>query len=689
MFKLVSQFHPTGDQPQAIEKLAENLRAGLKNQVFLGVTGSGKTFSLANVIANVQLPALVISHNKVLAAQLYQEFKEFFPANAVHYFVSYYDYYQPEAYLPSTDTYIEKDAKINDLIDQLRHAATADVLSRKDVIVVASVSCIYGIGDPESYKDVSLNLALGQPLMHAELLRHLVKLQYRRNDIDPAAGEFRARGNQVEIWLPHGTEKIELALEKNKLANIERVSLPFKLRDPRTPRYALEEVRIFPAKHFVTPQPKLELALKNIEAELSEQLRQFRATGKLLEAQRLEERTNFDIEMLRESGYCPGIENYSRHLSFRKAGEPPFTLIDYFNYAYSSTKPDANSNSSYITPWLCVIDESHISVPQIRGMYEGDKKRKEILVEHGFRLASALDNRPLRFDEFEKKIPQTIYVSATPGPYEFAKIHEADNKKQGLVEQLIRPTGILDPDIEVRPLKNQLADLEKEILIRLKRKERVLVLALTKRLAEDLADYLIERKFKVHWIHSEVKTLLRPELLKDLREGKVDVMVGVNLLREGLDLPEVSLVAILDADKEGFLRNATTLIQTMGRASRHVSGKVIMYADRMTGSMQAAINEVGRRRKTQQLWNKKHGIVPKSIVKPIRPLLVGEALRAEDLIRQAEEKEVKELAKKPAGRNQLLEALEREMQRAAKDWDFERAAKIRDRITKIKEADLH
>jgi len=675
VFKLVSQFKPTGDQPDAIEKLTSGINAGKRHQVLLGVTGSGKTFTLANVIAKTGRPTLVISHNKVLAAQLYQEFKEFFPENAVHYFVSYYDYYQPEAYLPASDTYIEKDAKINDAIDQLRHAATADILSRRDVIVVASVSCIYGIGDPSTYEEVSLNISVGQKIKRSELLKHLVELQYKRNDFDPVRGEFRTRGDHIEIWLPNATEKIELSIPANAVKTIERVSLPLQLRNPRTPRYALKSIRIFPAKHFVTPQAKLNIALKNIETELKERLQELRDGGRLLEAERLEQRTKFDIEMLRETGYCPGIENYSRHLSFREPGEPPFTLIDYMIHAYGEEG------------FLTVIDESHMSVPQIRGMYNGDRARKEILVEYGFRLPSALDNRPLKFKEFSERVRQTIYVSATPGKYELESAG-----KENVIEQLVRPTGILDPDVEVRPIKNQLQDIEKEIVARVKKKERVLVLALTKRLAEDLADYLIERGLRVHWIHSEVKTLLRPELLKDLREGRVDVMVGVNLLREGLDLPEVSLVAILDADKEGFLRNETTLIQTMGRAARHVNGKVIMYADRMTGSMNAAIKEVERRRNIQAAWNKQHGITPRSIVKPIRPVLVGEAKQVDDLVHVLEKEEMKALQQargKPDAKNRLLQALEKEMWHAAKDWDFERAAKIRDKIEKLKRSALN
>ncbi|MBI1974832.1 MAG: excinuclease ABC subunit UvrB [Parcubacteria group bacterium] len=677
MFKLVTKLRPMGDQPDAISRLTTNLNAGLKDQVLLGVTGSGKTFTLANVIQKVQRPTLVISHNKVLAAQLYQEFKEFFPENAVHYFVSYYDYYQPEAYLPSSDTYIEKDAKINDLLDQLRHAATADILSRKDVIVVASVSCIYGIGDPAEYENVSLDLAVGQPMKRNELLRHLTELQYKRNDIDPVRGEFRARGDQVEIWLPHGTEKIELVFGGNAIVSLYRQPLLFKLRDPRSLRYTLEKITIFPAKHFVTQKPKLELALKNIEAELTMRLQELKKAGKLLEAERLEQRTNFDLEMLLETGYSPGIENYSRHLSFRKPGEPSFTLLDYFRYAIRR-----NGSREFLT----VIDESHMSVPQIRGMHNGDRARKQVLVDYGFRLPSALDNRPLKFEEFEKKIGQAIYVSATPGLYELEKASKLSKQVSSgaVIEQLIRPTGILDPEVEVRPIANQVTDLLKEIEKRVAKKERTLIVTLTKRLAEDLAEYLAKKKVRVHWIHSEVKTLVRPELLKDLREGKVDVMVGVNLLREGLDLPEVSLVAILDADKEGFLRNETTLIQTMGRAARHIHGKVILYADRITGSMERAMKEVERRREIQAAWNKKHAVTPKSIVKPIRPSLVGEPERIEKLVLQFEETEVKKLSAKPRVKNQLREALEREMWHAAKDWDFERAAKIRDHIERLR-----
>lgn len=662
-FSLKTSLRPTGDQPQAIEKLARGLNSGKKDQVLLGVTGSGKTYTLANVIEKVNRPTLVISHNKILAAQLYQEFKEFFPDNAVHYFVSYYDYYQPEAYIPQSDTYIEKDAKINDLIDQMRHATTADLLSRRDVIVVASVSCIYGIGDPETYEDVSLRLGLGGKITRAEIIKRLVDLQYNRNEYDPHRGEFRLRGDEIEIWLPHGQEKISLHLEKNELREITRLPLPFKDPDPRRQKYHLKEIRIFPAKHFVTPNEKLRLAMENIRAELEERLRELRQAGKLLEAERLEQRTNYDLELLEEAGYSPGIENYSRHLSFRKPGEPPYTLLNYFPKDF-----------------LTLIDESHMTIPQLHAMAHGDRARKETLVEFGFRLPSAIDNRPLRFEEFKEKIGQVIYVSATPALYE-----RDVAGKENIIEQLLRPTGILDPAIEILPTKGQVEILIKEIERCVAKKERALVLTLTKRLAEDLAEYFSRKNLKVHWLHSEIKTLLRPELLKDLREGKVDVMVGVNLLREGLDLPEVSLVAILDADKEGFLRNETTLIQTMGRAARHVEGKVILFADRVTDSMKNAIRETERRREIQEEYNRKHGITPQPIKKPIRPSLFGEAEVLERAIREAEELEAEKLGKmKPRERSRILESLEKEMWIAAKEWDFERAARIRNQIQKLK-----
>jgi len=630
MFNLVSKFRPTGDQPQAITKLTENLKAGAKHQVLLGVTGSGKTFTMAKVIERVQKPTLIISHNKTLAAQLYQEFKEFFPHNAVHYFVSYYDYYQPEAYIPQTDTYIEKDAKINEEIDRLRHAATQDLLTRKDIIIVASVSCIYNIGSPEAYELVALELKQGQKIKRKDLISHLTSLQYQRNDIDFRPGTFRVRGEVIEVYLVTGKEIVKIEMSGDKIE---------KLQPPN--------VRLYPAHFWVTPQDKLEIALENIKLELEEQLKKLRRQKKLLEAQRLEKRTNYDLEMLQETGYCHGIENYSRHLEFRKPGEPPFTLLDYFRYS---------EHSDYIV----FIDESHQTLPQLRAMARQDRARKETLIEYGFRLPSAIDNRPLTFKEFEKRAPQTIYVSATPGAYE---------KRNPIVEQLIRPTGLLEPSIEVRPTKNQVKDLIQEIKKRSEKQQRILVLTLTKRLAEAISDYLSEEGIKTQWLHSEVKTLERPQILKDLREGKYDVLVGINLLREGLDLPEVALVAILDADKEGFLRNETTLIQTMGRAARHPEGYVIMYADKVTDSMRKAIAEVLRRRKVQKDYNQKHKITPRPIIKEIRewPFI-------------AKEKEI--ASEFWAIRD--IDLLKKELREAAKNLDFERAIQIRDLIKKIK-----
>jgi len=654
---------PTGDQPKAIAKLVSGLESRKAHQVLLGITGSGKTYTLANVIEKVNRPALVISPNKILAAQLYQEFREFFPDNAIHYFVSYYDYYQPEAYIPHTDTYIEKDAKINDVLDQLRHAATADALSRRDTIVVASVSCIYGLGDPATYKDIGLALYEGAKIRREEVLKHLVALQYSRNDYDPRQGEFRTRENSIEIWLPHGQEKINIVLEGRMVQEISRQSLQLRVPDPRAPRYRLKEIRIFPAKHFVTPREKLEIAARNIQSELYERLKELKKEGRILEAQRLAERTRYDLELLREIGYCPGIENYSRHLSFRKPGEPPYTLLDYFPKDF-----------------LVVVDESHLTLPQIRAMAEGDRARKTTLVKFGFRLPSAVDNRPLTFEEFEKKIGQIIYVSATPGLFERKKTGAS-----GIAEQLIRPTGILDPEVVVKPTKNQIAVLMKEIARRIKQKERALVLTLTKRLAEDLAEYLAKRNIRVHWLHSEIKTLARPELLRDLRLGKVDVIVGVNLLREGLDLPEVALVVILDADKEGFLRNETTLIQAMGRAARNVHGKVILFADTITRSMARAIAETRRRRRIQAAYNTRRNIMPRSITKPILVPLLGEAKRIEDAVETFGKQDEKKFVTM-ASREQsiMIDSLEKEMWEASKDWDFERAARIRNHIQKLK-----
>jgi excinuclease ABC subunit B len=642
MFKLISKFQPTGDQPQAIEKLTKNLKAGLKEQVLLGVTGSGKTFTMSKVIENLQKPTLVISPNKLLAAQLYQEFKEFFPENGVHYFVSYYDYYQPEAYIPQTDTYIEKDAKINEEIDRLRHAAIQDLLSREDVIIVASVSCIYNIGSPENYQKVALQLKEGQKIKRKDFLSHLTSLQYQRNDFDFRPGTFRARGEIVEIFLVTGKEIIRVEFFGDQIERILKKEV--KEKDFDNSFFPILTFKIFPAHFWVTPREKLEISIENIKLELQERLKELKREKKLLEAQRLEQRTNYDLEMLKETGYCHGIENYSRHLEFREPGEPPFTLLDYFNSDY-----------------LVFIDESHLTLPQLRAMYLQDRARKETLIEYGFRLPSALDNRPLNFEEFNKKINQIIYVSATPAEYE--------RKRATIVEQLIRPTGLLEPSIEIRPTKNQVKDLIKEIKKRIKKGQRVLVITLTKRLAEDLSDYLQEEKIKTHWLHSEIKTLERPAILKELREGKYDVIVGINLLREGLDLPEVALIAILDADKEGFLRSETTLIQTMGRAARHPEGHVILYADQITQSMKKAINEVKRRRKIQKDYNKKHKIVPRPIVKEIKdwPFL-------------KKEKEI--LAEFWQIRDKKL--LEKEMKEAAKNLDFERAAQIRDLIKSLK-----
>ena len=666
-----------GDQPQAIEKLVANLDMGVLRQTLLGVTGSGKTFTMANVIERVQKPTLVISHNKTLAAQLYQEFKEFFPESAMHYFVSYYDYYQPEAYIPSTDTYIEKDAKINELIDGLRHASTASLLTRNDVIIVASVSCIYGIGDPEEYEKVANELKIGQKISPREVARYLVLLQYHRNDFDPRQGEFRIRGDMVEIHSPSGEEIIVVEFSGNSIEKITVRKVGTLNPKPYTPN----PIKIFPAKHFVTPRQKLELAIKNIKQEAKERVAYFKKSGKLLEAQRLAERTNFDMEMLKETGYCNGIENYSRHLSFREPGSPPYTLIDYFNYAYGQQGDRDSLGVPVSKNWLCFIDESHATVPQLRGMYEGDFARKKTLVEYGFRLPSAIDNRPLKFPEFNKKVGPIIYVSATPADYELkmsvCKKLEAGSRKSevAIAEQLIRPTGLLDPKIEVRKTAGQIKDVIREIKKRVAKKERSLVLALTKRLAEDIAEYLAEAGIKTTYLHSEIKTLDRPEILKDLRLGNYDAVVGINLLREGLDLPEVSFIAILDADKEGFLRNERTLLQITGRAARHLNGEVIMYADTVTDSMKRAMGETERRRQIQADYNAEHSITPQQIQKEIRKSLLEEA-------KGRQEEELAPLI--PQGpKKDVLKALEREMKRAAKEMNFELAARIRDQIKKI------
>ncbi|EHL79638.1 MULTISPECIES: excinuclease ABC subunit UvrB [Bacillus] len=651
-FELVSKYRPQGDQPKAIQQLVKGIREGKKHQTLLGATGTGKTFTISNVIKEVNKPTLVIAHNKTLAGQLYSEFKEFFPNNAVEYFVSYYDYYQPEAYVPQTDTYIEKDSSINDEIDKLRHSATSALFERRDVIIIASVSCIYGLGSPEEYRDLVVSLRVGMEMERDHLLRRLVDIQYERNDINFQRGTFRVRGDVVEIFPASRDEHcIRIEFFGDEIDRIREVNaLTGEILGER------EHVAIFPASHFVTREEKMKMAIRNIEIELEERLKELRDQGKLLEAQRLEQRTRYDLEMMREMGFCSGIENYSRHLALRPPGSTPYTLLDYF--------PD---------DFLIVVDESHVTLPQIRGMFNGDRARKQVLVDHGFRLPSALDNRPLTFEEFEKHINQIVYVSATPGPYEIEHCPE-------MVEQIIRPTGLLDPTIDVRPIEGQIDDLLAEIQERTKRNERVLVTTLTKKMAEDLTDYLKEVGIKVQYLHSEVKTLERIEIVRDLRLGKFDVLVGINLLREGLDIPEVSLVAILDADKEGFLRSERSLIQTIGRAARNANGHVIMYADHITDSMEKAISETKRRRAIQEAYNKEHGITPKTIQKGIR-----------DVIRAtyaAEEQETYEKSPKKKlsaeEKNRLIASLETEMKEAAKALDFERAAQLRDAILELK-----
>tara|TARA_Y100000310_G_scaffold283194_1_gene305010 strand:- start:1597 stop:3606 length:2010 start_codon:yes stop_codon:yes gene_type:complete len=658
-FELVSKFKPTGDQPQAIEKLTKNIEQGARHQVLLGVTGSGKTFTMSNVIAQTKRPTLVISPNKTLAAQLYQEFKEFFPNNGVHYFVSYYDYYQPEAYIPQTDTYIEKDAKINETLDRLRHETVQDVLQKRDVVVVASVSCIYNIGSPEEYQQVSLELRTGQRLKRRELLSALTSLQYERNDIDFAPGKFRVRGNIVEVFLVTGKEIVRVELEGDKIENIKVTDVHGESEVARAQHRAGRGFgaaergdlarptvyRFYPAKFWIASEDKIKIALQNIRGEFQERLKELKAQGKLLEAQRLEQRTNYDLEMIEETGYCHGIENYSRHMEFRNPGQAPFTLLDYF-----------------AKDFLVFVDESHLTLSQLKAMAVQDRARKQSLVDHGFRLPSAVDNRPLRFDEFFKKTTQRTYVSATPGEFEQDLAME-EGGQQYIVEQLIRPTGLLEPRIEIRPAAHQIQDLISEIEKEKKKGQRTLVLTLTKRLAEEIAAYLTEHGVKTQWLHSEVKTLDRPAFLQGLRKGDIDVMVGINLLREGLDLPEVSLVAILDADKEGFLRNDTTLIQTMGRAARHKEGRVLLYADKTTKSMTQALKEIERRRTIQEQYNKEHRITPTAILKELREWTMGQK-------EKTVEAEFSVL--------QDLSLLEKEMKQAAKDLDFERAAQIRD-----------
>ncbi|MFO7271378.1 excinuclease ABC subunit UvrB [Sphaerobacter thermophilus] len=655
-FQLVTDLRPTGDQPKAIAQLVEGLQRGYDQQTLLGVTGSGKTFTMANVIQAVQRPTLVLAPNKTLAAQLYSEFKEFFPHNAVEYFVSYYDYYQPEAYVPRTDTYIEKDADINDEIDKLRHAATRALLTRRDVIIVASVSCIYGIGSPEEYGKTIVSLRRGATVRRDKVLRHLVEIQYERNDLTLMRGTFRVRGDTLDIFPAYEEIAVRIEFWGDEIERIVDI-------DPLTGEILAErnEIDIYPAKHFVTSQEKLQRAIKSIQEELEEWLKHLEAEGKILEAARLKQRTLYDLEMLQEAGYCSGIENYSRHLSGRKEGEPPWTLLDYF--------PD---------DYLMFIDESHMSIPQVRGMYGGDRSRKDILVEFGFRLPSARDNRPLTFDEFMQHINQVIYVSATPGEFEL------QNSKQ-VVEQVIRPTGLLDPEISVRPTKGQIDDLIDEIHRRVARGERALVTTLTKKMAEDLADYLKEIGIRTHYLHSEIDTLERIEILRDLRLGVYDVVVGINLLREGLDLPEVSLVAILDADKEGYLRSESSLIQTIGRAARHVDGKVIMYADTITRSMEAAINETYRRRAIQIAYNEEHGIEPRGIVKEVRDLTDRVRAVAEEASPYRAESKAGAIAELPPDELvRMIKDLERQMKEAAKMLEFEKAALLRDQIIELR-----
>lgn len=651
-FQVVAPFEPMGDQPQAIEELAQGVKNGQQAQVLLGATGTGKTYTIAKVIEKVQKPTLVIAHNKTLAAQLASEFKAFFPHNYVGYFVSYYDFYQPEAYIASTDTYIEKDASINDEIDELRHSATCSLFERRDVIIVASVSCIYGLGSPESYHEMVLSLHKGQEVDRDAILRKLVSIRYERNDVAFERGQFRVRGDVIEVF-PAGYNnravRIELfGDEVDRIVEFDVVT--GEVYGERT------HSMIFPASHYVTEDKDLKIAMKDIEAEMEEQVKKFKAEGKLLEAQRIEQRTRYDLEMMQEMGYCSGIENYSRHLTHRKAGDAPYTLLDYF--------PE---------DFLIVMDESHVTLPQLHAMYAGDRSRKVSLVENGFRLPSAFDNRPLTFEEFAARINQIIYVSATPGKYEL-------EHAQQVAQQIIRPTGLLDPEIEVRPLEGQIDDLLAEIKLRIERHERVLVTTLTKKMAENLTDYFTEVGVKVRYLHSDIATIERAEIIHDLRAGEFDVLVGINLLREGLDMPEVSLIAILDADKEGFLRSDTSLIQIIGRAARNANGHVIMYADRITDSMKRAIDETARRREIQDAYNKAHGIVPKTIVKPIKPL-IETTLVAETNGKYEVKKGKKKLTKKD--KEKLIKTLTREMQQASRALEFERAAELRDMILEL------
>ena len=655
-FELASDFRPTGDQPAAIEQLVQGLNAGEKQQTLLGATGTGKTFTIANVIQQVQKPTLILAHNKTLAAQLYSEFKDFFPRNAVEYYVSYYDFYQPESYVPRFDLFIEKEVDINQQIERLRIAAKAALLSRKDVIIVASVSCIYGTGDPVTWGASTLKLSVGEEVRRETLLRKLVQIQYTRGDMDLTHGTFRAKGDVLEIFPPYEHAAFRITLFGDE---IERIVEFDPLSGEMLARH--ETVVVFPAKQFMADQEKLQSAIQNIDDELAEQIAFFKEQGKLLEAQRIEQRARYDIEMLRETGFTSGIENYSRHLEHRPPGSPPWTMVDYFPKDF-----------------LLVIDESHMTIPQLRGMYNGDRSRKETLVEYGFRLPSAMDNRPLRFDEFEARINQVVYTSATPGPYEMASGGQ-------IVRQIIRPTGILDPEVIVRPVKGQIDDLLQEVAARVQKGQRVLVTTLTQRMAEELAGYINEIGIRAHHLHAEIETLERIEILRDLRQGVYDVIVGINLLREGIDLPEVSLVCILDADKEGFLRSEQALIQTIGRAARHVEGKVILYADKMTDSMKAAISETERRRAVQHAYNEEHGIVPTTIVKQVRDLTDRvRAMATEDEAAAAPSGEftVEMLPKDELHR--MIKELETEMKSAARALEFEKAAMLRDQVLELK-----
>ncbi|MGW7975290.1 excinuclease ABC subunit UvrB [Staphylococcus xylosus] len=652
-FKLHSDFEPQGDQPEAIKKIVNGVNEGKRHQTLLGATGTGKTFTMSNVIKQVGKPTLIIAHNKTLAGQLYSEFKEFFPENRVEYFVSYYDYYQPEAYVPSTDTFIEKDASINDEIDQLRHSATSALFERDDVIIIASVSCIYGLGNPEEYRDLVVSVRVGMQMDRSELLKKLVDVQYTRNDIDFRRGTFRVRGDVVEIF-PASREEMCIRVEffGDEIDRIREVNyLTGEVLRER------DHFAIFPASHFVTREEKMKLAIQRIENELEARLTELRSENKLLEAQRLEQRTNYDLEMMREMGFCSGIENYSVHLTLRPTGSTPYTLLDYFG-----------------DDWLVMIDESHVTLPQIRGMYNGDRARKQVLVDHGFRLPSALDNRPLKFEEFEEKTKQLVYVSATPGPFEIEHTDE-------MVQQIIRPTGLLDPKIEVRPTENQIDDLIGEIQDRIDRNERVLVTTLTKKMSEDLTTYLKEAGVKVNYLHSEIKTLERIEIIRDLRMGTYDVIVGINLLREGIDIPEVSLVVILDADKEGFLRSQRSLVQTIGRAARNSRGEVIMYGDKITDSMRYALDETERRRTIQEAYNEKHNITPMTINKKIHDVI--SATVDNDETNDQQQTEVpKKMTKKE--REKTIANIEKEMKKAAKDLDFEKATELRDMLFELK-----